>query len=830
MCAMRFLGPPAVDAAAQAPLDVLMVVDVSKSMEWTEKVVKAAEGLVARLEVEDRLAFYVFAGSICEEMPLAPGPHSRHAERVGAVLRAFRPRATPAVLPEKSETSSTKSTKVAELPPTCAGGVGSRDQSAILEAFRHGVFTSGVQHALRQGNVDDRKRLVLLVSDGFDDPSGSYVPGPAKAAALSTVDRLRKDFDIVKDSEKYEQARQTLDQLMRVRLNDGRPMARYFEVVLFWDWSHRLMGPLFDEPGDSELAARHVRRFWNAVLTEPRFGQFLNDEPSLQERRIYPRKRDNQVGFAAATPSPESSIEEIDHDVYRVLRDKPREVIATVTCPSCKLAKPQGGAISLPPLPLEVEFKSTYERKIMLSGKELFIEGRAADGQPAELKNSPPLLATSISPIAETGKHAEGDGALRVRLGFWATDGGLGAIRYSRIRVASRHREKEKLAVAQDGQSNVYRFVSPEATIEDGGVHYDTTSHRFLRFSVSPEAMLRLQFTRGINGRDIEPAPTKPRIDDRPDAPSNVGHDAFSKASDRAICQRGSEAIFALCRFVFNPKFSIIAFRPTVEAKEGRLTLQPLDTLNETVLIVVNRGWLILAAMVYVALIGLRARVYRWLPPAFLSRLRTTGIQRDKLVIFLELGGFFLYLFGLNFPLDLFPSAHHGATDHGTTSSNPSASNEWTALEFLLGQSSLMIVGLVPCFAVVSILFAVLRSRREANKQGAHKTATEAAQANKQESDKAAAEEKETARHGAGEVVAEGTEAFTTAWLAFWTLVGLSRHLAKSAVPGVVGVALVLFVSQTANGKSLTNTLLDAAAAACLVYIVLDTFGLWSTW
>jgi hypothetical protein len=388
-------------AQESPPIDLWLLVDVSQSMKLPAHLIDAVTtGLGQLLTDSDRFAVYLFSESICEVLSLRKGPHGDRLHQARKVLEAVR---------------RDPLTRVSQ----CVGSVGSLRSTALIGVWSQTAFKNALIRSLTDRNdIDDRKRVVLVVTDGFDDPLGWYTASgepstterrdrracPETGKPPESRDHLTANWDCLfleleENSRKQQQTERALRELMKVTIGPG-PVSRYFELAFLWTWSAEQMRLIL---GESQAnAARKTKQFWERLLSRAPFGQFLKE-----------------TRFFSTEGQAETVVSNLRGQVFDRMRSHPRRVIVTLECVArCSLLVDKGQHTGLIAPIVRIRIRSTYEPDLMLARRGLQVEGLRGkyDGTGILLNHHPrfPDVIEGIRDLGDAGEWAE-----KLRVDSW---------------------------------------------------------------------------------------------------------------------------------------------------------------------------------------------------------------------------------------------------------------------------------------------------------------------------------------------------------------------------------------------------------------------------
>lgn len=342
--------PPAL-GQEEAPIDLWLVVDVSNSINIGEGYGWSIREFKEHMRGQDRLTVYVFAESVCEVRgdPIA-------------VIDDFQKRG-----------------KGGALPRECAAEVGSPDKTGllrVLQQLQEPKLRRGFEASLDKGDVDRRKRAIVFLTDGVDDPEDKY---NARKSREDNSKQLKDDYE---RREKYTEARESL---LKLRKLTRQGIHRYFDVALLWIWSP-LDKQIFDEAAQSQ-----VKDFWERILNpkdhkQPILSQFLTEK-----ERFIPWNHQKLPDDAKAAAK----------QIIEKLR-APRSLRIRAEClPPCLARVEKPGTTPLPSLTIFVE--STYEVPMPKGAKELRFYGRKEKASKPRSFHPREAIENDLQPITESG-------------------------------------------------------------------------------------------------------------------------------------------------------------------------------------------------------------------------------------------------------------------------------------------------------------------------------------------------------------------------------------------------------------------------------------------
>lgn len=415
-----------------------------------------------RLEDKDRLAVYVFADKLCELRPLsAVGNKYRSSDSIRSALMALDGRGINA---------------------KCAKAFDDRDRTRLLRSLtRSEILAAKLYDSLATDDVDERKRGILIVSDGVDDPDKKYLQAANEDAAKGNSEILRMEFEL--GTEKYLEAVATLSALKKHR-RDG--VARYFDIAVLWSWSDKKNSEVFRS--QHHVSKEHVLRFWRDILGKPDASQFIS-------QTLVPVIRDKGGNLKI-----EDTVRTVEQNILAELR-VPRSIKVFARCQRyCQSLKFAGDQLVGPTL--GIAFSSTYEPEVVPRNGGLEVRGLSQkSGDGIRLL----ALRETIPPIGGPGSVSK-----------WVP-----------VQVPRWHEDRKNVTLTHFAFLGVYAPMGDRITAEPSGrkysvtlpqlVNLDTSAVRYTRvpqdrvvFTAAPRVRMRFQIPSDLNDKRLINAVAEP--------------------------------------------------------------------------------------------------------------------------------------------------------------------------------------------------------------------------------------------------------------------------------------------------------------------------------
>lgn len=582
-------------SSEKAPLDVWLLVDVSRSMNFKEGHTQIVNVVKDRLrEGRDRLRMYVFAEQPCEF------PRDRIAELAGFEQNA--------------------NGEARNVP--CRDRVGSEHKTGLLRLFKYGgVLGKSLRSSLEEDRlIDERKRLILILSDGVDDLGGIF-----RVEKESSKQIAEAKFEKLKDQlPNYKEAAKDLLSLRKVTVGD---VYRYFELVFLWIWPSTYYERLFAHKSD--LAQKQVRHYWEEiVLSKP------NQLPNQFVKKAF-----YEVPYGKTADVGRTVLEEILENLKTL-----RSVIIRADCrPPCLNIMEDESRRE--PVTVDIFTSSTYEPSLPVPLGGLRVRGWERGKDPRRASYFPPLPAMEIPSIAASGPVETNIANDPVK--NWYEEGGsLIVVPFLRVEGNDSNGESLRLLLPPK-RAQIYRVV-PSQRLEirrRQAIEYTRLSRASLRFVLGNHVGVQFAIP-GFVAATIDgawkrhPASSEKVISEQPQikVPKSQGGATGTQELTRPPSQ-----VRAIVSYELLPAVKAAPFIPTLFSTDDQWILKEKGNQSPITAVQVRLGLVIICVVIYATLVGGRLWLL-WHE----TRKGLAGQDRSRIFLFLLLGmevlGFAFYL------------------------------------------------------------------------------------------------------------------------------------------------------------------------------------------